>query len=788
LVIGAALAAFEDFLRFDRIPAYRDLLLFVIPFRHFLATHLQSGALPLWNPWIYLGTPFLASFQTGVLYPPSLLLLLPFPFGFDIFLLAHFAIAATGFWLFLRERDLAAPACAVGSLTFALGGFLVSMINLTSHLQGAAWVPWAFLFWTRYLRREVLRDLALFICALVGLVLAGAPEIFLMAMCLFVGWTALAAPSGVSCVRSMAALGFAVSIALGVTAFQLLPTLEYVQQSDRSGVLPLPEVTRWSLQRISLLQLLLPRSVSPAAAFNPDSVLLEAPPPWIRSIYLGIVPLCFAIVGVCTGRERRFWTPVAVTAVVLAFGSAMPLLPALYGLLPIVFGKFRYPEKFYFLVHFAAAVLAAEGAQRYFGEDRRSERLAVIAGATLFAVVGALVLLRSMRPADFLMLVASLSGVVAPMTKYVPLAETLAARATRSLLVLGCFLGTYALRRASILSAPVMRLLTISLIAVDLASVAHGLNHGISWSTLQSTKPIVDVDALQSSLQRLYLYQPASELQAEPGSLRGTGLVQWHRFEQAGDSFEEAAVELWRIMPFDIPMVHGLGTLSGGDGIVRSSDNRLREEVAAASREGAVKLLRIFGVGALVGTVPLDAKELEGGAKAAGSSTVYVYRMREPVAAAYVATRVSRAATAEEAFGRMLEPPFEPGVDATVDALPGDWVEPSPQGGKGGQVNIQSWREEEIEMTVRAERPLLLVLNDSFYPGWSARVDDVDVTIRRANHLSRGVFVPRGEHRVVFVYRPRSFHTGIAISLASLLAATATIRVLHSKARRHNDL
>ena len=335
-----------------------------------------------------------------------------------------------------------------------------------------------------------------------------------MALCLLVGWTALAAPtSPVSRVRSMAALAFAVAIALGVSAFQLMPTLEYVQQSDRSGALPLAEVTTWSLQRISLLQLLLPRSVPSGAEFNPDSVLLEAITPWIRSIYLGIVPLCFAIVGVFTGHERRFWTAVALAAIVLAFGSAMPLLPVLYWLAPIVIGKFRYPEKFYFLVHFAAAVLAAEGAQRYFdgiaaasGSWSPAQPFLPWSAAWSSRVLtaGRLSDARSLpkrrRRADDE--VCSARGDVGGTSDAEPTCSRLLPRHLRA-------------SSGVDLSEPVMRLLTVLLIAVDLASVAHGLNHSISWSTLQSTNPIVDVDALQSSLQRIFLDEPTSASRAE---------------------------------------------------------------------------------------------------------------------------------------------------------------------------------------------------------------------------------------------------------------------------------
>ncbi len=47
----------------------------------------------------------------------------------------------------------------------------------------------------------------------------------------------------------------------------------------------------------------------------------------------------------------------------LALGKHTPVFPLLYKWLPAIFAKFRYPEKFYFLVAFATAIVAAEGAQ-----------------------------------------------------------------------------------------------------------------------------------------------------------------------------------------------------------------------------------------------------------------------------------------------------------------------------------------------------------------------------------------------------------------------------------------
>jgi hypothetical protein len=58
------------------------------------------------------------------------------------------------------------------------------------------------------------------------------------------------------------------------------------------------------------------------------------------------------------------------------------------------------------------------------------------------------------------------------------------------------------------------------------------------------------------------------------------------------------------------------------------------------------------------------------------------------------------------------------------------------------------------EVRVAATGPGLLVLTDSWYPGWRATVDGVETAIVRADATFRGVVVGEGDHDVVFRYRP----------------------------------
>ncbi len=103
----------------------------------------------------------------------------------------------------------------------------------------------------------------------------------------------------------------------------------------------------------------------------------------------------------------------------------------------------------------------------------------------------------------------------------------------------------------------------------------------------------------------------------------------------------------------------------------------------------------------------------------------------------------------------------------TSEVLP---VESQPQDTNtvGGYVEIESYSPERVSLISNAAKDGLLVLTDSYYPGWEASVDGQNVPIQRANGQFRGVFVPAGQHEVVFDLDPQSYNYGRAISLVGL--------------------
>jgi hypothetical protein len=74
-----------------------------------------------------------------------------------------------------------------------------------------------------------------------------------------------------------------------------------------------------------------------------------------------------------------------------------------------------------------------------------------------------------------------------------------------------------------------------------------------------------------------------------------------------------------------------------------------------------------------------------------------------------------------------------------------------------------------LQLHVRTQTPGLVVVADTYYPGWVARVDGRRAPIYPANVMFRAVFVPAGAHTIELHYEPASFLWGMRLFAVALL-------------------
>ncbi|MDX2171201.1 MAG: YfhO family protein [Deltaproteobacteria bacterium] len=115
--------------------------------------------------------------------------------------------------------------------------------------------------------------------------------------------------------------------------------------------------------------------------------------------------------------------------------------------------------------------------------------------------------------------------------------------------------------------------------------------------------------------------------------------------------------------------------------------------------------------------------------------------------------------------------PFDPRAVALVEAAASqDFGALDPAAG----AEVTSATAERLEVATRSAAPAFLVLSEIDYPGWQVTVDGAPAALVRANAMLRGVALPAGAHRVVFVYRSRGVMLGFAgAGLTALALAVA---------------
>jgi len=84
------------------------------------------------------------------------------------------------------------------------------------------------------------------------------------------------------------------------------------------------------------------------------------------------------------------------------------------------------------------------------------------------------------------------------------------------------------------------------------------------------------------------------------------------------------------------------------------------------------------------------------------------------------------------------------------------------------QARIVTYEPERVVVETDSPAAGILVLTDTYAPGWQAQVSGQPTEVYIADYAFRAVRVPAGQHRVEFVYEPVSFAVGSAVSIAAL--------------------
>jgi hypothetical protein len=159
------------------------------PLRVLAGAMIADGHIPLWNPYIYGGTPLMASVYPGVFYPPNwLFAILPALAAMHIVVISTYHLALVGTYLYARRIGLDRLSSLLSGVVFTFSAFMIAHLEQTSRISAAAWLPWILLAVEHLYRRVSLRWTLLGSLFVALQFFAGEPQMTTYSFLSFLPW------------------------------------------------------------------------------------------------------------------------------------------------------------------------------------------------------------------------------------------------------------------------------------------------------------------------------------------------------------------------------------------------------------------------------------------------------------------------------------------------------------------------------------------------------------------------------------------------------------------------
>lgn len=714
----------------DRVLIYsRDAYQQIYPMWMRAAESMRAGEIPLWNPYQLGGIPFHAAVLYGIFYPLNFLrLVMPTAAAMEATLVLHLFAAWIFTFLYARSIGLRGIPAYCSATAFALAGnTVINALWFLPAIGALVWIPLALFGVEKIVSEGRACWVAVLGIAVAMPILAGWLQDWLHLMhavgfyaAVRLGATALRRDSRAAAPRVAILLALAVVLGLGLAAVQLVPSMELQSLGwRRPGGLTLEQTLPGGAP---LLQKWLAEAASSEPAYP-------------RYGYAGIATIVLLPLSLAAATRRSqvvgLWV-VGAWGFLVALTVATPVFH-LYRALP---GGtwFREPWRIIVLPSFAAAMLS--GVALDFAA--RSRRLAGALAAMLATALAGVWMYESGLPGRTQVLLAASLALLWPGVLLSPRWRRLPLAALAVLLGADLFLSAWATAQR-----PYQNL-----------------------AALDGEAPLLEFVRQHQGLARTYLYHPwpfDPDIMAKQGTLRGIYMV--------GD-YEILSLERQARYYNAIETGNGNAPASGFIGL-------LRMHVPNAVGE---RLLSLLGV-----RYVLSPKWASGYAVLASEfgwrdlfvpvqSQYAIYENPHALPRAYLAYNRAVVEDGERAIRILLRASFKPWLTVVVERQADHPLDTVTRAPSIAPVQPEVYEASHVVVEATAEGDGLLVLTDTYYPGWKAYVDGVESPIYRANYLFRAVRLPPGHHRVEFRFEPTSFRAGFAVSLATLLV-TATLLV-----------
>lgn len=718
------------------------------------------GQWPYWDTTGFGGRPLVSNPQAGLYYPPVWAAYLSGrPSALGWLTVAHLLWAGVGVYVLTRSLGFRPLSAIIAGGCYEASPYLIAHTfeGHYPHVWSACWYPWAFWSLSLALKRSRL-GLCLLPVVLALTFLTGHPQEWYYLVLALSVWVLVDTIQ--SCRTGIAREGIAgalvwgglLALSLGFCAVELMPEMGVGSWGLKSSVVRLRSLNRYYVHAVNLFQLLSPFALGRPEAYRGHDNY------WETLFSVGLTPLVLAVIGVLRHPDRamvRRWGGLVVVSAVFAGGRRLWLYSLAFTTLPGM-DRFRVPSRTLFLASLGASVLAGAGVDAILRRGwTRAEwrafrsRLGCVLVATGILVVAAQCLLKAKQSSipseangfevsDFNRAVDAVAAVAGEGYFWLSLFGMVGlawgfTSTRRNRAFVGWGLGILALVELSLYA---QSLLVCAPAGVFMSrSVLGGLSES---DRVERSGPVRVVSA--------GLTFP--DLSAAIEGWEKTNINDGFQIQHAADLYE-------RLYPF-LDVARPL----------RETDGPMDTEVLRHKVSVAQTVLDLMSVRFVVSDQPLLLPGLKTVTTVACKPDgPKVWRNAAALPRAYVVPHV-----VEERPGRipvmirLCDIDHQDAVLMEHDPLvgserqpftPAEWVSHGP---------------DSIEIHVETTAPGLLVVGNTWMPGWSATVDGRPAQVFRGNHWQQVVALKdAGRHRVVLRFQPPGYRKGLTVTTASLV-------------------
>lgn len=742
VIILVALAAFFfwPILFEGKTLFYRDVLMYIIPEKFFIASAFQEGAWPFWNSAYFSGMPFMGLLHPSPTYPLNFIFALGDVIsGFNYFIFVNYLILVLSVYALIRFWGMSCPVALISAVMAAFGGYYLSLVSLGNHYLSMVWTPLILLTFQKFLLGG---RVSYFIFAIVFLTfqtLGGSPENCILSTFILY-FSSIFLVSGNAHItgwqpRTLAVGGLVIS-ALGLSAFQLLPTYAVIQNSVRVWDLSVDYNTLWSLEPQTLTSLFFPKDLAGfMERVNVKGAKIEEIS-FLPSIFMGVIPIFFLFSGVLLfkTKEIRFWTVTFFVGIFFALGKYNPIYLFLFSHVPLL-DMFRYPEKFFFLSAFSLIFLSAfwlkEFAKSPVEGKYKLKPLLFLAFIFCVGIIG-------------------IGGWV---------------HWRNALMTFVCFFAfVFACRLfySGALKGPQFKGAVLALLALDLITRNFMLVPMIDRDFFDKEPAVAPAAGKYEAGYRIY-----------SGSVYDMKFPDRSLFPLAPNLLFSHIFEKEQLFP-NLGAVYGFEYADGLTG-VKLQDNWLWAELFNEfSPENRIRMLERCNVKYWVTPENDDSPQNL-------NSPIPLKKVKilnGVLPRAFIVNKVTQDSQPYKTY-------FDEAFDPLSEALLYEKVTLDFKENFEGRVKTIIYTPNHVTIESEQNGEGLLILLDSYFPGWKVKVNGKNETLYRANHFYRAVKLGPGEHKIEFGFEPIGFRAGLGVSSVTLLLiASLGIWTIFSK-RKH---